>query len=381
MLNTFGKNTVPGTAEMLLYLDILTYFPEFAHGDYETAGDFVREYLQTPAKKRPTTMFSGFCHDERSGVAEIMEKISRFDRLMKLKIAYAPSETDNINSLCFTEDTILPCGKIPKRKVYIIIGCNYRLGEYSCGGVLTNTWADNFLGAVQADTVEQQSILSFFDKAVAAAKKDLPGNTELSITVSGHSKAGNMAQYITILREEVNRCISFDGQGFSGRFVRKYREQILRRGSKIISICPNVSITGSLLHCLENVRTIHIKTAVLGEKGGHIIPLYYHIPVSVLDDSGKLRARTKHWTALNNILRSLSMLPENMARVLPLWDEERALKRIGTAIMRYFKGDKATAVCELLDPHALFLIAAGLIAAAVLAPFMLVKAIFGKSYP
>ena len=365
------KNTVPGTLEMLLYLDILTYFPEFAHGGYETAGDFVKEYLQTPASKRPTTMFSGFCHDERSGIVEIMEKLPCFDRLMSLRIVYRPSDKDNYNSLCFAEDVLLPDGKITKRNVCVIIGCNYRLGEYSCGGVLTNTWADNFLGAVQADTPEQQSILSFFDKAVAAAKKDLPENAELSITVSGHSKAGNMAQYITILRENVSRCISFDGQGFSGGFLRKYREQIMRRGSKIVSVCPDVSITGSLLHRIENARTVNVRTAFLREKGAHIVPLYYHIPVSVLDKYGRFRKRTKQSYPLNDILRRLSELPENAARFLPFWDSERALKSIGTAVMYYFKGSAAAAFWEISDPHALFLLAIGLIDAAVLTPVTL----------
>lgn len=35
-----------------------------------------------------------------------------------------------------------------------------------------------------------------------------------SITVTGHSKGGNKAQYVTVLSDKVDRCISMDGQGF-----------------------------------------------------------------------------------------------------------------------------------------------------------------------
>ena len=47
-----------------------------------------------------------------------------------------------------------------------------------------------------------------------------------SITVAGHSKGGNKAQYVTVLSDKVDRCISMDGQGFSQEFIDKYYAEI-----------------------------------------------------------------------------------------------------------------------------------------------------------
>ena len=40
------------------------------------------------------------------------------------------------------------------------------------------------------------------------------------ITVTGHSKGGNMSQYATVMCSgQVSKCISFDGQGFNKDFI------------------------------------------------------------------------------------------------------------------------------------------------------------------
>lgn len=53
------------------------------------------------------------------------------------------------------------------------------------------------------------------------------------VTVTGHSKGGNKAKYITVLDSSVDRCVSFDGQGFSDEFMTEYQEQISQNQNKI----------------------------------------------------------------------------------------------------------------------------------------------------
>lgn len=48
--------------------------------------------------------------------------------------------------------------------------------------------------------------------------------------MAGHSKGGNKAQYVTVLSDKVDRCISMDGQGFSQEFIDKYYAEIQKKG-------------------------------------------------------------------------------------------------------------------------------------------------------
>lgn len=59
-----------------------------------------------------------------------------------------------------------------------------------------------------------------------------------NIYVSGHSKGGNKAQYVGVLRgSEIEHVYSFDGQGFSRAFVNRYQDEIDIYADKITNIC------------------------------------------------------------------------------------------------------------------------------------------------
>ena len=376
-MNKRHKDVRLGTLDMLLYLSVMTYFPEFSHRRYDTAGDFIREYLDTPAEKRPRTMFSGFCSDERSGVVQLMERASRCERLAALPIVYSSVGSDRHTSLCLAEDCCGSDGSIIRRDIYVMTGCNYRFGEYLSDFGRTSTWKDNFLGAVQADTAEQKSMLRFYDEAVKAALSDkrMTAGTAVSITVCGHSKAGNLAQYITVMRENVTRCVSFDGQGFSGEFLKKYRRFTAKRGKKITNICPDMSIAGCLLRTVPGSRRIYLRTPFLREKGAHILPLYYHIPVSLLDRNGRLIRTRSGRVPLSDMLSRISVIPVKAASLLPFIDEEKALGGLGSALMHYFKGSPRRALVSLMNSDTLLLLLLGGVTAAVLAPSALIKTI------
>ncbi len=89
-------------------------------------------------------------------------------------------------------------------------------------------WMDNGLGLTEAATIQQQRALSYFEQAV-----DQGGFTENHrIIVTGHSKGGNKAQYVTMettYNELIDKCYSIDGQGFSEAAVRKWKERYDKR--------------------------------------------------------------------------------------------------------------------------------------------------------
>lgn len=89
-------------------------------------------------------------------------------------------------------------------------------------GTSAGEWPDNFEGGYKADTEQQRRALAFVERQ----------NFD-NITVVGHSKGGNKAKYTAILSDKVDRCVSFDGQGFSAAFYEKYGPLIEQNKSKI----------------------------------------------------------------------------------------------------------------------------------------------------
>jgi hypothetical protein len=66
--------------------------------------------------------------------------------------------------------------------------------------------------------------------------------------VTTHSKGANLAQYIIIACENsISRCVSFDGQGFSWKFHRKYKDEIDAAKGRICSISSNKDPVNGLL--------------------------------------------------------------------------------------------------------------------------------------
>ena len=73
-------------------------------------------------------------------------------------------------------------------------------------------WYDNFEGAGTTVATPMQE----------AAQKYIEGLEYENITVTGHSKGGNLAAYVTVVCDNVANGVSFDGQGFSEAFILQY---------------------------------------------------------------------------------------------------------------------------------------------------------------
>ena len=105
------------------------------------------------------------------------------------------------------------------------------------GTTTARDWHDNGVGLGTSDTPVQKEALAYIE--------DLDYE---NITVVGHSKGGNLAQYTTILSDKVNRCVSMDGQGFSGEFLEAYADKIEQKGHLV----TNYSLASDFVHILLN---------------------------------------------------------------------------------------------------------------------------------
>ncbi|MDO5602932.1 MAG: DUF2974 domain-containing protein [Oscillospiraceae bacterium] len=96
-------------------------------------------------------------------------------------------------------------------------------------------WDDNARGLNISDTPCQKEALDYIESLAAP-----------NITVTGHSKGANKAMYVSITSSKVNRCVAFDGQGFSQEFIDKYWAEIEARGANVI----NYSLSADFVHIL-----------------------------------------------------------------------------------------------------------------------------------
>lgn len=117
-------------------------------------------------------------------------------------------------------------------------------------GTASEEWKDNFLGGGSTDaadgvsTAQQENALEWYDSIYEEY-----GLENYAVTLTGHSKGGNKAKYITLLSEnEADRCLSFDGQGFSDEFYEVYEDVILSRQHLI----ENHNAEGDFVNILLN---------------------------------------------------------------------------------------------------------------------------------
>ncbi len=85
-------------------------------------------------------------------------------------------------------------------------------------------WVDNGEGMYKSSTVMQEAAAEYFDAVVT--ENELTASDNLIVT--GHSKGGNSAQYVTLASEYahlVDKCYSLDGQGFSKSAIKMFLDR------------------------------------------------------------------------------------------------------------------------------------------------------------
>ncbi len=105
------------------------------------------------------------------------------------------------------------------------------------GGYLS--WVDNTVAGFLKDTALQREAADFVRSQCGQYT---------NLTVAGHSKGGNMAQYTAVVcGDQVDRCISYDGQGQSTNFIFSNTKKIRGAQGKITSICAHNDFVNILL--------------------------------------------------------------------------------------------------------------------------------------
>lgn len=128
-------------------------------------------------------------------------------------------------------------------------------------------WPDNGLGMTSKATTQQKRALSYFEEVV----ETLGLGEENRVIITGHSKGGNKAQFVTMETKYdriLDACYSVDGQGFSEYAVEewKYRygeKEYKKRTQKLYGIHGEndyVSVLGNSIIPEENIR--YVKTPV-----------------------------------------------------------------------------------------------------------------------
>lgn len=183
-------------------------------------------------------------------------------------------------------------------------------------GTASDEWKDDFVGGGPtgtSDKVSTQQQKNALDWYQSLDKSDFS-----SITVTGHSKGGNKAKYITIMDDSVDRCISFDGQGFSDEFVNEYQDEIARNQGKITNHNVDYDYVNILLNDIGEKK--YYKGYDIGEGGfleNHCPNTYFQFDengVFSITESEQGREMQELDQFLNSYLRSIP--PEKRADTL-----------------------------------------------------------------
>lgn len=129
-------------------------------------------------------------------------------------------------------------------------------------------------------TDQQVEALNWFRRIVAKNSR----NKQMQITVSGHSKGGNKAQFIAINSDAVTDCYSFSGQGFSPEALAAFKKEY---GAKYESR-------------RQHIRSFSAENDYVNVLGERLVPennVYYfksfsgiHYLEAILDNSGNFRS-------------------------------------------------------------------------------------------
>lgn len=246
--------------EQLIMLDTLIYSDRVSNGS--SIGTIVTQ-MRADIRANRTIGGASMSNQEWS---ELLDVIEKQPSLMNYTVQNLETRSSGMRVACFVDDVQTPTD----------VNVVFR------GTSSDNEWKDNGSGGYLPDSAIQ--------KEAAEYVKNLPAEYGNNMTVSGHSKGGNLAQYVTVTMakteyDRIANCVSIDGQGFSEEFMAKYADEIADKRNNITSISAENDVVNSLLYSVSGNR-IYIKT----EEQPGIFD--YHKPAILLDSNGNLREKT-----------------------------------------------------------------------------------------
>ena len=186
-------------------------------------------------------------------------------------------------------------------------------------------WVDNVSGLYKVPTNFQQNALNWF--------KSLDFEDCDTITVTGHSKGGNKAKFITIMDDSVDNCFAYDGQGFSDEFIKKYSADIIRNQDKI----HNINAESDFVNILLN--DVGQKQYYLGTNFGRLGFAENHCPNAILffDDLGEVSL----WKASgqDKKMADLDIMLNSFIRSCIMSTRVKVADMLGSIIVSAFSGD------------------------------------------
>lgn len=195
-------------AEYLLLSNLL-YFEEFSDGSSE--GETVERII---AKGIST---KGDDYTTSREYQDILDLVASNPDIMNMKIVSTYSDSTGAAAACFvTEDG---------QAIAVFRGTG------------AQEWDDNVWGANSVITPAQSNALNWINSLGYD-----------NIIVTGHSKGGNKAMFVSVMSDMVAQCYSFDGQGFGPEFIEKYADRILAMQDNMHSISHSYDFVNILLY-------------------------------------------------------------------------------------------------------------------------------------
>lgn len=184
------------------------------------------------------------------------------------------------------------------------------------GTVGDKDWIDNFQGGDALETEEQRLALDWYNQVQPVL--DRCG----TVTVTGHSKGGNKAKYVTLMNDQnsVDRCISFDGQGFSDEFMEARQDRIAARQDRIVNYSNENDYVNLLLN---DVGERHYVRSNLEWN-----PLVYHSLFSLT----KAYPFEDNLTEQSEMMADLDQFLNSYLRTLSPAQKKDALNMMGTLV-------------------------------------------------
>ncbi len=345
--------------EELLLLDSLAYYKELSDDSLNVAiGDFINNKNDNTDPQKYVTYFDNtLWYKDGEGMDNIIDLVNSNPALSSLVIVYPKiKKDDTTSSVCLVDPAT--------NDVYVIYCGNYENLYYRYKEDDIGTWIENVVGSVEADTAEQKRALDFYEESIEAAREYLKEKgflekdenerykKSLNITVSGHSAGGNQAQYVTVAykrsenydaNNDITKCVSFDGQGFSDEFLEKYKKEISLCAGKITSYCPTTSIVGAMMNPIPGIKQVFIDVGVPED-----FIIGFHLPFELIDENGNFKE--EGYPSMEYIfLNAYSRFAVDMAQLTPWLDEVKALEGLGMILNDLAHGDGKDALIDGLS--------------------------------
>ncbi len=191
-------------------------------------------------------------------------------------------------------------------------------------------WYDNGYAFASDSSPYQQSAAKYFDDAMDSLNVD----SSCKVITTGHSKGGNLSQYVALGSKHaylVDKVLSFDGQGFSpeaiDHFKEVYGEKFFEEQcSKMYSISGDndfVNVLGIKLIPEENTVYVHTAADELAVPDAHALFVNYKSK-NRAGEPNFFDYSTGEFYPVTEERRRFSLVADNLSRyIMTLPEDER----------------------------------------------------------